>query len=220
MALVPRDYQEEAVGAVIDGMRHGESRQLLILPTGSGKTISFALLLKRLLKKGDAALILAHREELLTQAKDKIALVAPELSVGLLQGERRDGLESQVCVASVQTAATVATLKLLEAANFKICIVDECHHAMADTYLRICRRLGFISDAEVKGVKVRKVRTHNRSASVRRKSADATSKEPAERLLLGVTATASRLDGQVLGIVFPYLDYENDLVEMIEEVYL
>ena len=221
MALVPRDYQEEAVKAVIDGMRHGESRQLLILPTGSGKTISFALLLKKLLKKGDTALILAHREELLTQAKDKIALVAPELSVGLLQGERRDGLETQVCVASVQTAATAATLKLLEVAHFKVCIVDECHHAMADTYLRICRRLGFISDAEVKGAKVRKVRTHNRSASVRRGDTNGIpSKEPADRLLLGVTATASRLDGRDLGIVFPYLAYEKDLVEMIEAGYL
>lgn len=219
MALTPRDYQKQAVEAVVDGMERGEPRQLLILPTGSGKTISFALLLKKLLKDKDRALILAHREELLTQAKEKIALVAPNLSVGLFQGERREGLNAQVCIASVQTASTSSNLDLLKKSNFKICIIDECHHAMADTYLRICQNLDFITQKELKKAKVR-----NRSceAVVRRTSASKRnpSKEPATRLLLGVTATASRLDGRDLGIVFPYLAYEKDIVEMIEAGYL
>ena len=64
-----RPYQAEAVAAIEKAAGAGVQRPLLALPTGTGKTIVFADLIK---KRQGRALILAHRDELLQQAKDKL----------------------------------------------------------------------------------------------------------------------------------------------------
>jgi superfamily II DNA or RNA helicase len=58
--IEPRKYQIEAVNAIIEAQKRGVSRQLVSLPTGTGKTIVFGLLARRL---GVRTLILVHREE-------------------------------------------------------------------------------------------------------------------------------------------------------------
>ena len=79
--LTPRPYQYEAVAALLAATARGVHRPLLVLPTGTGKTIVFALLVQR--RRG-RSLILAHRDELIQQAVDKLHLVDPSLpgSVG------------------------------------------------------------------------------------------------------------------------------------------
>ena len=74
--LVPRPYQYEAVAALLAATARGVRRPLLVLPTGTGKTIVFALLVQR--RRG-RSLILAHRDELIKQAVDKLRLADPTL---------------------------------------------------------------------------------------------------------------------------------------------
>ena len=76
-AYTPRPYQHEAVAALLAAAARGVQRPLLVLPTGTGKTIIFALLVQR---RGGRALILAHRDELIQQAVDKLHLVDPSNS--------------------------------------------------------------------------------------------------------------------------------------------
>src|SRR4030081_2421125 len=64
-----RDYQQKTVDRLASPP-DDVTRSLAVLPTGTGKTIVFAALLDRLLKRGERALVIAHREELLQQARD------------------------------------------------------------------------------------------------------------------------------------------------------
>src|SRR5256885_5397499 len=78
LRLTPRPYQYEAVAALLGATARGVHRPLLVLPTGTGKTIVFALLVQR--RRG-RALILAHRDELIQQAVEKPRLGDPTLAL-------------------------------------------------------------------------------------------------------------------------------------------
>jgi superfamily II DNA or RNA helicase len=93
-----RDYQEEAIARVLHAWTLPSRRALVVFPTGAGKTIIFASLLKRL---NEPALILAHREELLTQAREKI-LWQP--------GARRAGTPDHYCQRAVPHQAAALAL--------------------------------------------------------------------------------------------------------------
>ena len=67
-----RAYQQQAKQAVFDEWMGGHTRTLLVLPTGTGKTIVFAKIAEDCVRAGERVLILAHRGELLQQAADKI----------------------------------------------------------------------------------------------------------------------------------------------------
>lgn len=126
-----RPYQENCLQAINDS----EERSLLVsLPTGSGKTLVFSELIRR---RGGTALILAHRDELLAQAADKLRMVAPELamSVGFVQAGRND-VRSQIVIGSVQTLASPKRLAQLPR-RFDTIVVDEAHHVVAPSYLRV-----------------------------------------------------------------------------------
>ena len=72
MNITLRPYQEEARTKIKDEWDKGNKKTLLVLPTGCGKTIVFAMIAADMVKKGKRVLILAHRAELLEQAADKI----------------------------------------------------------------------------------------------------------------------------------------------------
>ncbi len=149
--LTLRPYQKECVAAVeandgkviADATYEGGSRtlrQLVACPTGSGKTLMFSELIRR---GGDGtALILAHRDELLDQAEEKLRMVAPELDelrIGRVQAGR-DETHTQIVIASVATLASERRLQRLPAVFDRV-IVDECHHGAADSYQRILRHV-------------------------------------------------------------------------------
>lgn len=67
-----RDYQKEAVKAILGEWENGKRKTLLVLPTGMGKTICFAEITKEMAAKGKRVIIIAHRKELLDQAMDKM----------------------------------------------------------------------------------------------------------------------------------------------------
>ena len=72
--LTPRPYQYEAVAALLAATARGIHRPLLVLPTGTGKIIVCALLVQR--RRGQS-LILAHRDEIIQPAVEKLHLVDP-----------------------------------------------------------------------------------------------------------------------------------------------
>ena len=67
-----RPYQAESKAAVMAEWDRGVNKTLLVLPTGTGKTIVFSKIAEDRVTAGDRVLILAHRGELLDQAADKI----------------------------------------------------------------------------------------------------------------------------------------------------
>ena len=140
--LTPREYQLEALEAINDCWANGITRQLVSLPTGVGKTIIFALLAKLLNTK---TLIIAHTEELINQAKEKLEIVWPEADVGIVKAGANE-MDSQVVIASVQTASRMKRLGELKQKGFDLLIIDEAHHAAAASYKRLVRELGFFDD--------------------------------------------------------------------------
>src|SRR6516162_7080419 len=100
MLLKLRDYQQDAVAAVLAKWQEFD-RLLGVAPTGSGKTVKFAHITKARAAAGPV-LVLAHRDELLDQARDKI-----KRAVGIVadkeKADERATLSSRIVVGSVQT---------------------------------------------------------------------------------------------------------------------
>lgn len=130
-AITLRPYQNDALAAIAASSARA---QLIALPTGTGKTVVFSELVRR---RGGTALILAHRDELLQQAGDKLRMVAPELamSIGLVQAGQ-DDVGAPVVLGSVQTLASRRRLARLPT-DFRTVVIDEAHHATANSYRAI-----------------------------------------------------------------------------------
>lgn len=135
--LTLRDYQTECLAAIGAAEARGIQRQLVTLPTGTGKTVIFAHLLQR---RPGRALILVHRDELARQAEEKILLVIPDARIGIVKAERNE-IESPIAIASIQTVSRENRLQQLPR-DFNTIIVDEAHHAAADSYRRVLETLG------------------------------------------------------------------------------
>ena len=137
-ALKLRPYQQEAIEAIERAAARGVKRPLLVLATGLGKTICFGSLIAR---RGGSALVLAHRDELLRQAADKIRLAHPELgmAVGFVAASRND-VFAPIVVGSVQTLARENRLAQLPR-EFRTVVVDEGHHATNASYERVLAHL-------------------------------------------------------------------------------
>ena len=108
-----RPYQTQCIQSIRDNFKQ-YNRQLISLPTGAGKTVIFSEILKSL--KG-RALVIAHRDELITQAVDKIKTINPEISIGIEKGALRAG-NVKVVVASIQTMKS-KRLRTFEPDNFE-----------------------------------------------------------------------------------------------------
>lgn len=131
-----RPYQQDAVAAVIDADRRDVPSVLGVAATGLGKTIIVGALARAL---GRRTLVLAHREQLIDQAVEKVGWCWPGARVGAVQGAR-DAVDADVVVASVQTLIQPGRLQRI--GDFGLVVVDECHHAPARSYRRILDGLG------------------------------------------------------------------------------
>ena len=193
-----RPYQQKAVDSIFKSW--GEfDKTLLVLPTGCGKTVCFAKVAERALKDGGKALVLAHREELLTQARDKIAAVTGLSCAFEKAGESAiDSLYPITC-ASVQTLMRESRLRRFSPDHYGTIIVDEAHHALSDSYQNILR---YFSSAALSD-SYQNILRYFSSAKV-----------------LGVTATPDRGDKQNLGKYFEDIAYEYSIRDAIKEGYL
>ncbi|MFC1857744.1 DEAD/DEAH box helicase [Thermodesulfobacteriota bacterium] len=138
-----RDYQKECLEAILERYRAGVRRQLACLPTGAGKTVIFAEF-PRYFKMKKQMLVLAHRRELLDQACDKIRQANHRLRVAVEQAGRSADADCDVVVASVPTLGRKGSKRLqrLDPERFFLIVVDEAHHATADTYRRVFEYFG------------------------------------------------------------------------------
>jgi superfamily II DNA or RNA helicase len=137
-----RDYQVRAIDAVLEHLRQYRSTALA-MPTGSGKTVVFCEVARRLERR---TLIVAHREELLSQAANKLALLG--ISAAIELAESHAPHHCRFVVGSVQSLQR-ARLKRFPSDHFGLIIIDECHHAPAQSYRNI---INHFSGAQVLGV--------------------------------------------------------------------
>ena len=144
-----RPYQAEARQAVHAGWDAGRSRTLLVLPTGTGKTVVFAAVAEDCVRAGQRVLVLAHRGELLDQAADKI-LTATGLRCAVEKAEQTclDSL-FRITVGSVQSLMRPKRLEQFPHDYFGTILIDEAHHAITEGYRRI---LSWFDGANVLGV--------------------------------------------------------------------
>lgn len=186
-----RDYQKECLRTIHRRYRGGMRRLLVSLPTGTGKTVIFAQF-PRFFQMKRRMLVLAHREELLDQARDKMVRADARLKVEIEQAQRQASPDADVVVASVATlgrSGSSSRLKRLDPEEFYLIVVDEAHHAVAPTYRRILEHFGVFEDSTPK-------------------------------LLVGFTATPRRGDGRGLDKVFQEIAYARGLPEMIQAGHL
>lgn len=147
--LALRPYQQNARDAVFREWNDGRARTLLVLPTGTGKTIVFSSIAEECVRRGDRVLILAHRGELLTQAADKLQKTTG-LSCAVEKAEETSlGRWERVTVGSVQTLMRETRLTQFPSDWFSDIIIDEAHHCLSDSYQRV---LAHFPDANVLGV--------------------------------------------------------------------
>lgn len=212
-----RPYQAECIKQCMETLKEGKKRRLAVsIATGGGKTFVFTKLIPRLVKlplpdpsngekRGNGVLILVHRKELADQAMRSIrgckelegcdvflemakANVTPEM----LEAE---GDKLFVVVASVPTLArSKERLMKFPKSLFRGIIVDECHHAVSESYLRIFRWFDCLKEKDC---------SFNEGP-----------------FLLGFSATLSRHDKKPLRRVFDEIVYEKSMISLVDEGYL
>lgn len=185
-----RPYQSAASDAIFTEWQENDST-LVVLPTGGGKTILFADVIRRMFPR--RALVLAHREELIFQARDKIQRVTG-LQADVEMGEYRaeSGLfdAARVVVSTIQTQCSGGDgggrMGKFDPQRFGVLIIDEAHHATSPSYRRV----------------IDYYRTN-----------------PALKVL-GVTATPDRADEEALGQVFQSVAFDYEVLDAIHDGWL
>jgi superfamily II DNA or RNA helicase len=193
--LKTRPYQDEAIKAIREGWERGLQRVAVVLPTGMGKTIIFSHLIAEEVAAGQKVMILVHRDELVNQAIDKLKMVAPDISIGVIKAERNE-IDADVTIASVQTLGRQNRRdRLPEWFLPRTIVVDEAHHAAADSYVAILRHFGAF-DPPLGPIEL-----------------------PATRAI-GFTATMKRGDTRGLGDIWEEIVYTKDILFGIQRDYL
>lgn len=131
-----RPYQTAAIEAVERELADHLST-LLVLPTGCGKTVVFAELVRLWMAMKLRTLVLAHRTELLDQAAKKLLDVGVYAAID--QGDRKASLQADVVVGSVQTLQR-KRLERYPVDWFDRIVIDEGHHAAAKSYRNVRER--------------------------------------------------------------------------------
>jgi DNA repair protein RadD len=130
-----RLYQTNVIDNCRENIVAGLRKQMIVAPTGSGKTIIGSQIIKGVVAKGKRALVLAHTREIIAQTSDK--LTAEGIDHGIVQAgfAPRD---SSVQIATVQTLSSRAMRsRRMELPPADLLIVDECHHCLATTWRKI-----------------------------------------------------------------------------------
>lgn len=182
-----RPYQAEAKAAVFSAFNQ-VSKALVVMPTGTGKTVLFAHVANEW--PAGRVIVMAHRDELIRQAADKIEKVIGE-PCDIEMGEQftdTSGFHrrSKVLVTSVQTMSRERRQARFKPPEYGLLVIDEAHRATAATYQKVIQYFG-----------------QNRNLKV-----------------LGVTATPDRTDEEALGKVFDAVAYEYQIDDAIRDGYL
>lgn len=188
-----RDYQKEAIDAILDEWNSGKRRTLVVLPTGSGKTLIFLTIAVKFTKQNKQnVLILVHREELLRQPAQRLKDLwniyplierAEDTALSKTGDLFYNGSDGRIVISTVQTISRPSRLARFAQDMFGLVIVDEAHHSVADTWQRV---INYFTNAK----------------------------------MLGVTATPDRSDEIALGTVWDSCAYEYEILDAIQDGYL
>lgn len=228
MSRLPlRPYQEDCVGDILTELSSGVTRTSAILPTGAGKTVIFSTLSDRALEmpsiaKGKRVLILAHTDELVTQAAAKFRMVDPDgkWSVGIVKAQRNE-FHRDVVVASIQTLRSKKRRERIKSVG--LIIVDEAHHVMAKTYKTILTHFGAFGALpceECDGRGYIPTPDSAFGAPCPAKCDDGKIGAETGVKVVGFTATMVRADNASLGEVWETVAYKQDIAFMISNGYL
>ena len=209
--ILLRDYQEECISTVLQHVEAGHQRLGISLATGSGKTVNslsysrsskltlmeviFTQLIGRITSKQAAAvrtLILVHRRELVEQAARHCAASYPCKTIEVEMGNTHASGAADITVASIWSLVSKERLSKYDPGHFKLVLVDEAHHIVAPSYMKVLKHFGLLAD-------------------------DSSNRSP---LLIGVSATMSRFDGIRLSDAIDRIVYHKDYVDMIEDSWL
>lgn len=186
-----RDYQRDAHECIFKEWESNTST-LVVIPTGGGKTVLFSAVCKTAQPK--RAMVVAHREELIFQARDKITHFSG-LECGIEMADRfvNNSLfgETPVVVSTVQTQNSAfgdrKRMSRFNPKDFGVLIIDEAHHATADSYRNLINYY-----------------VHNNP----------------DIKVLGVTATPDRSDEMALGQVFQTVAFDYEVLDAIHDGWL
>ena len=134
--LVLRDYQQEMIDKVIESLKEGYRKIMIVLPTGGGKTAIASELVRRSYAKGKSSIFMCHRQELLDQTYATYGKngIVP----AFIKGGRHPDYNNPMQIASVNTL--VRRLDKYKVPD--IIFVDECHHSKASQWSEILNWAG------------------------------------------------------------------------------
>ena len=188
--MTMRPYQNAAVEGAFKAWEENAST-LIVLPTGLGKTVVFSEIVRRM--QPVRSIVIAHREELIFQAAEKIERVTG-VAGGIEMGENHAtgffGEPPPYVVSTVQTQCSGGDgggrmTKFLPE-DFGLVVIDEAHHATSATYKRV-------------------IKYYRQNPNCK---------------ILGVTATPDRADEEALGQVFDSVAYEYQILQAIRSGWL
>lgn len=188
-------FQKQCVANTYEAIRQGARRVLFVQPTGTGKTITFAQMVRDCtVVRGRPSLVVAHREELIDQAVDKLHRQTG-IRAEVEKAERRaDRERSRIVVGCVPTMRG-ARLAEWNRGHFGLVVTDEAHHAYADSWQALIDRFGGTEEEVASG-------------------------EHAGAVVVGCTATPDRGDRKNLGKVFQVIAFNYPLTHAIRDGYL
>jgi superfamily II DNA or RNA helicase len=159
MSLLPlRPYQRSDIDDVTAAWSAGTNRPAVVAATGLGKTVEFATLAAEHIMRNPShrVLVLVHREELATQARNKVHSIAPHLRPGRVQGASHNDTSSQVIIGSVPTLRNLKRREQIHGVG--LVIADECHHAAAESWVDVMTHFGCYSGLPTAGFTATMVR--------------------------------------------------------------
>lgn len=141
-----RPYQENAIKKVRDSFNKGHKKDLIVLPTGLGKTICMAAIAEDEVNNGGKVLFLAHRNTLLKQGAEEIEKMTG-IPTGYLSGKHFP--KEQIVISSIQCLNSSGRLQSFPRDEYSLIMIDEAHHILAESYKKI---LNYFDTAKVLGV--------------------------------------------------------------------
>lgn len=132
MVLEPRPAQKLALAALKKTLEQGYDKAMAVLATGLGKTYLAAFFAERFKR----VLFVVHRDEILQQAKETFVTVYPHKTAGFFNRFEKD-TDSDFIFASISTISRKYHLEKFNPADFDLIVVDEFHHAVANSYQKV-----------------------------------------------------------------------------------
>lgn len=144
--IVPHPIQERVLAALQQARQEGHRRALVTMATGLGKTWLAAFDVAQFgAGRTPRVLFVAHRSEILTQAANTFRRLFPDARTAWFVGDQSN-LDGDLVFASIQKIARPEGMQRVLAEKFDYVVVDEVHHAAADSYQRLLQEIdpGFL----------------------------------------------------------------------------